>query len=103
MTVYLIHGIVFWSLGAWVCVNLSVLDGMPYWANLIVTAVVCYIFIALLSILITPLIEFTTKATMKNIWRWASDEPVPWTPTTGKFTKSLILGRLSSPEQTKEA
>ncbi|KAA8574809.1 hypothetical protein EYC84_004056 [Monilinia fructicola] len=39
-SMYLFHGMIFWSLGAWVCITVN--NVLPYWAVLIVTAVVCY-------------------------------------------------------------
>ena len=102
LTVYLIHGFIFWSLGAWVCVTLSTTAGIPYWANLIVTLIVCYIGIALASLVLTPLMDFTTRATIKNVWRWASEEPIPWIPTTGKFSKALVQDRSNYVAPAKE-
>ena len=103
MTIYLVHGFVFWSLGSWVCITISVSDAVPYWANLLITALICYIVIAVVTVILTPLIEFTMRSTMKNVWRWSSEEPVPKVPTTGKFSKALILDRSNLVEPTKEA
>lgn len=103
MTIYLIHGFVFWSLGAWLCLTLSVADVVPYWANLLITLLSCYVVITLASVILTPLVEFITRSTIKNVWRWASEEPVPKIPTTGKFSKALILNRSSSIAIVKEA
>lgn len=66
VTVYLIHGFIFWSIGAWVCVT-SGTAGVPYWANLIVVW--------------TPLIERTAQAVCRNVWCWASEGPVKPRPT----------------------
>ncbi|WPH01948.1 Hypothetical protein R9X50_00480200 [Acrodontium crateriforme] len=92
MTIYLIHGFVFWSIGAWLAVKLSS-NGLPYEAVLLVVALVCYILIILGAWLISPLIEFTTQSAMKNIWRWAVDEPVPHRLTVAPFSKALVLDR----------
>ncbi|CAK1358556.1 unnamed protein product [Cercospora beticola] len=92
MTLYLLHGFIFWSLGAYVAVSMSDL-GLPYWAILLITAAVCYACLLLVTIVITPLIEFATKGATKNIWRWATEEPVPHRKTTAPFNKELIMGR----------
>lgn len=91
------HGFIFWSIGAYVAVSLSSL-GLPYWAILLVTAVVCYSIIMILTVLITPMIEFATKGSTKNIWRWATEEPVPHRPTTAPFNKQLVVGRMKEEE-----
>ena len=88
------HGFIFWSLGAYVAVALSGLS-IPYWAILIVVAVSCYGVILIFTVIMTPLIEFATKGATKNIWRWATEEPVPHRQTTAPFSKQLVLGRQS--------
>ncbi|KAK3046135.1 hypothetical protein LTR09_012361 [Extremus antarcticus] len=103
MTVYLVHGFIFWSLGSWLCIILSMTEVVPYWANLLITLLCCYGVIAIVAVLLTPLVEFTTRSCIKNIWRWASEEPVPKIPTTGKFGKALILDRSSTVEPAREA
>lgn len=95
------HGFIFWSIGSYVAVSMSNL-GLPYWGNLLVTAAVCYAFILILIVLVTPLIEFATKGATKNIWRWATEEPVPHRNTTAPFTKELIMGRVVDEEKKKK-
>lgn len=79
-------------MGAYVAVSLSDL-GMPYWGIIIITALVCYVLLLLVTVIVTPLIEFATKGATKNIWRWATEEPVPHRPTTAPFSTELIMGR----------
>ncbi|CAK3870799.1 hypothetical protein DOTSEDRAFT_56085 [Lecanosticta acicola] len=92
MTIYLIHGFIFWSLGSYTAVALSSTD-LPYWAILIIIALVCYTVIFLVTVLTTPMIEFATKGATKNIWRWATEAPVPHRNTTAPFTKAIVLDR----------
>ncbi|KAJ9646315.1 hypothetical protein H2199_002364 [Coniosporium tulheliwenetii] len=92
MTVYLIHGFIFWSLGAWLCVTLAE-AGLPYWANMLVVWTCCYATIAIAATLITPMTEPTAMAFCRNIWRWASEQPVPKRPTLAPFPKDLFLNR----------
>ncbi|KAF2717264.1 glycoside hydrolase family 16 protein [Polychaeton citri CBS 116435] len=101
MTIYLTHGFIFWSWGAWVCVTLHS-AGIPYWANLIITALTSYTVIAMVAKILTPWIEFITRATLRNVWRWASEAPIPKRQTTAPFNKELILNRQAEPEQKGE-
>lgn len=93
----MLHGFVFWSLGSYVAVALSDLS-LPYWAVLLIVALVCYAVIFILTVIITPLIEFATKGATKNIWRWATETPVPHRNTTAPFTKALVLDREEEPK-----
>lgn len=96
------HGFIFWSIGAYVAVSLSSLS-LPYWAILLVTGVVCYSMIMILTVMITPMIEFATKGSTKNIWRWATEEPVPHRATTAPFNKQLVLGRMAEDDGQRRA
>lgn len=100
MTIYLLHGLIFWTFGAWLCLTLSV-HNVPYWANMLVTVVLCYSLLAIVCYVVTPLTDKTAKNACKNLWRWAQEEPVPKRPTLGSYPKNLILNRatMASPEQ----
>lgn len=102
MTIYLLHGFVFWSFGSWVAVTL-VVAGLPYWAVLLLTALLCYTIILAAAFIISPMIEFATQSAMKNIWRWATEEPIPHRPTTAPFPKALIIDRGNQQEEQHEA
>ncbi|KAF7508180.1 hypothetical protein GJ744_009477 [Endocarpon pusillum] len=92
MTIYLVHGFIFWSLGAWLCVTLGVM-GLPYWANVLVVVVVCYTVLLLVSVLITLVTEKTAQAVCRNTWRWASEEPVSKLTTLFPYPKDRFLNR----------
>lgn len=100
MTIYLSHGFVFWSLGAWLATTLATTN-TPYWAILLAVGLVCYTVIFCFALVVTPMIEFVTQATMRNVWRWATEEPVPARQTTAPFAKALILDRGSLKDETK--
>jgi hypothetical protein len=102
MTVYLMHGFVFWTLGSWLAVTLAKIN-TPYWALLIAVALVCYTVIFFAATVVTPLIETTTQAAMKNIWRWATEDPVPHRQTTAPFGKALVLDAVGSDEEQNRA
>lgn len=95
-TVYLIHGFIFWSFGSWFCISLSDL-GLPYWAIMLLVWTCCYSLIAIAAILLTPLTEGTALAVSRNVWRWATEEPVPKRPTLSPFRKDLFLDRAAAP------
>jgi peptidoglycan/LPS O-acetylase OafA/YrhL len=78
-TIYLTHGFVMWTWGAWVSIACNG-AGMPYWANLIVTLVTTYVMIFALAWVLTPLLE--TK-----------EEPRAKRPTTAPFSKDIVLNR----------
>ena len=98
MTIYLIHGLIFWTFGAWLCITLSE-AGLPYWANMLVTVVLCYTLLAIVVKIVTPLTDKTAKNACKNLWRWAQEEPVPKRPTLGSYGKDLILNRAGASEK----
>ncbi|KAF2862309.1 glycoside hydrolase family 16 protein [Piedraia hortae CBS 480.64] len=98
MTIYLLHGFVQWTWGAWVAVELHMAH-VPYWANLIITFLTSYFWLFLLAYILTPLLEFPTQALMRNIDRWSKHEPVPKRRTTAPFGKAIVLNRNNNEEK----
>ncbi|TIA54179.1 hypothetical protein D6C79_01116 [Aureobasidium pullulans] len=92
-TIYLVHGFVFWSFGAWLCVILASLEILPYWSICLILFVCCYTIIGLAAMMITPFSEGAAIALCRNLWRWASEEPVPHRSTLAPFRKDLFLNR----------
>ncbi|KAG9796957.1 hypothetical protein KCU75_g962, partial [Aureobasidium melanogenum] len=92
-TIYLIHGFVFWSFGAWLCVTLASTEVLPYWAICLILFVCCYTIIGIAAVCITPFSEGAAMALCRNCWRWASEEPVPHRKTLQPFRKDLFLNR----------
>ena len=101
-TIYLTHGFVMWTWGAWVSLACNS-AGMPYWANLLVTLVTTYTLILLLALILTPLLDYPTQALMRNIDWWTKEEPIPKRPTTTPFSKDLVLNRKGKESATGEA
>lgn len=91
-TIYLFHGFVFWSLGAWLCVTLSV-HGFPYWLNLLLVALVCYTTLALCVPLLTLMVESVARTLTTDLWILAREEPPPRRATLYPFRPDLFLGR----------
>ena len=94
-TIYLFHGFIFWSAGAWICVGLAS-HGIPYWANMIVTAAGSYACLFASLPLITPVVEALGKTATASIWQAASEQPPPKLPTLHPFPKNLFTCRGSS-------
>lgn len=92
MMIYLVHGFVFWTWGAWVTVIIHK-AGAPYWVSMIVNLITSYtVLFALVSVL-TPLLETPTQAVMRALDRWMMDEPVKKVPTTMPFSKDMVLNQ----------
>jgi hypothetical protein len=102
-TIYLVHGFVFWSFGAWLCVTLASMEILPYWAICLILFVCCYAVIGVAAFCITPFSEGTALALCRNCWRWASEEPVPHRKTLEPFRKDLFLSRNGEGNKDEEA
>lgn len=91
-TIYLIHGLVFWSIGPLVCVFFAG-QLVPYWANILCTAIICYATLFAILPIVTPVMEFLGKEITKGIWVGASEEPAGWKPSSHPFSKEELMGR----------
>lgn len=100
--IYLTHGFVMWTWGAWVAIACND-AGLPYWANLLITLVTTYAMIFLLAWILAPLLEFPTQAVMRRIDRWTKEDPKPKRATTAPFSKDLVLNRNSAGSAAGEA
>lgn len=97
-TIYLFHGFIFWSLGSFICVHLSV-AGLPYWLNILLVALCCYTALALSLPLLTPVVEGLGKSITGDIWKDAREDPVPRQPTLYPFRRDLFLARYQTPHE----
>lgn len=95
-TIYLIHGLIFWSLGSAVCVYFAGV-GLAYWLNLLLTATICYVTLFASLPIVTPVIEMLGKEITKGIWVGASEEPARWRPSSYPFSveeiRAMVLRR----------
>ncbi|KAF2845162.1 glycoside hydrolase family 16 protein [Plenodomus tracheiphilus IPT5] len=89
LTLYLIHGLVFWSLGAFICVQLAA-HGMPYWANVIIVAFICCIVLFGSLPILTPMIETLGKSVTTKLWKQASEKPAKLLTTLYPFSPGII-------------
>jgi len=88
-TMYLIHGLVQWSIGSLVCVYFAGI-GMAYWLNILLTALITYACLFACLPIVTPVMEMLGKEMTKSIWIAASEEPPAWKPTTWPFEKEEV-------------
>ncbi|KAJ4360222.1 uncharacterized protein N0V89_000782 [Didymosphaeria variabile] len=91
LTLYLIHGLVFWSLGAAICVHLAA-HNVPYWANMLVVAICTYSVIFGCLPLLTPILEGLGKSITQKIWQDASSKPPPRRKTLYPFSPEMFQG-----------
>ncbi|APA08881.1 hypothetical protein sscle_04g036510 [Sclerotinia sclerotiorum 1980 UF-70] len=90
-TIYLVHGLVWWSLGSVVCVHLAAYTSLPYWSVVLITAIICYGTLFASLPILTPVVETLGKNVTGNIWRMAHDEPAPRRKTLFPFPDRLFL------------
>ncbi|KAF7960624.1 hypothetical protein EAE96_000300 [Botrytis aclada] len=87
-SMYLFHGMIFWSLGAWICLTLN--NILPYWAVLIVTAVVCYTVLFLSLPMLSLIAGLFGKGLAGDIKRDSREEPLKGRPTLTPFGRDWL-------------
>ncbi|KAM0132750.1 hypothetical protein ACHAO1_006639 [Botrytis cinerea] len=87
-SMYLFHGMIFWSLGSWVCLTLN--NILPYWAVLIVTAVVCYTVLFLSLPMLSLIAGLFGKGLAGDIKRDSREEPMKGRPTLTPFGRDWL-------------
>ena len=87
-SMYLFHGMIFWSLGSWVCLTLN--NILPYWAVLIVTAVVCYTVLFLSLPMLSLIAGLFGKGLAGDIKRDSREEPLKGRPTLTPFGRDWL-------------
>lgn len=95
-TIYLIHGLVFWSIGSLACVYFASI-GLEYWVNILLVAIISFSSLFLILPVVTPVMEMLGKEMTRNIWLAASEEPVEWKPTTWPLEKEEIEAHMETP------
>ena len=91
-TIYLFHGLIFWSLGAMICVFLS-MHGFTYWVNLLVTALCCYAALGVSLPIMTPIVEVLGKKVAVAIWDNAYNVPPLRRATLFPYEEDLFTSR----------
>ncbi|KAM3078191.1 hypothetical protein ACMFMG_002513 [Clarireedia jacksonii] len=88
-SLYLFHGMVFWSLGSYVCFMLNEIS-LPYWANVVITAVVCYVVLFLCLPVLSLVAGLVGKDLAGEIKRDSVEDPVGRWGTLEPFGKDWL-------------
>ncbi|KAK0552264.1 hypothetical protein OC846_002961 [Tilletia horrida] len=67
-SLYLCHGVAFWSWGAWLCLQLLNV-GVPYWATILVVFITSYIILFIMCECFTRTFDVWGIGVSKSIWR----------------------------------
>jgi hypothetical protein len=92
-TIYLIHGLVWWSVGSLACVYFASI-GLEYWVNILLVALISFSTLFAILPVITPVIDMLGKELTRNVWLSASEEPVAWKPTSWPLGRERVEAQL---------
>lgn len=91
-TIYLLHGLVFWSWGSWLMVFLAK-RGFTYGINVAIVGVTSYAVLFLSLPIVTPVIEALGKDITALVWMTAQEKSPPRRRTLFPFPDNLFQGR----------
>lgn len=91
-TLYLLHGLVFWSWGSWLMVFLADRN-FDYGVNVAVVGVTSYAILFLASPIVTPILEALGKDMTALVWMTAQEKSPPRRRTLFPFPEDLFTGR----------
>lgn len=91
-TIYLLHGLVFWSWGSWLMVFLAE-RGFVYGVNVAIVGVTSYAILFLCMPIVTPVIEALGKDVTALVWMTAQEQSPPRRRTLFPFPDDLFKGR----------
>ncbi|KAF1945378.1 hypothetical protein EJ02DRAFT_396698 [Clathrospora elynae] len=91
-TIYLLHGLVFWTWGSWLMVFLAG-RGFTYGINVIIVGVTSYGLLLLSLPIVTPLIEALGKDVTALVWMTAQEKSPPRRRTLFPFPEDIFTGR----------
>jgi hypothetical protein len=91
-TIYLLHGLVFWTYGAWLMVFLAD-RGFTYGVNVAIVGVTSYAVLFASLPIITPIIEALGKDVTALVWMTAQNKSPPRRRTLFPFPEDLFTGR----------
>lgn len=96
-TIYLLHGLVFWTWGSWLLVFLAE-RGFTYGISVAVVGVTSYAVLFLSLPIVTPIIEALGKDITALIWMTAQEKSPPRHRTLFPFPGDLFQGREANGE-----
>ncbi|KAH7356166.1 hypothetical protein BKA66DRAFT_474071 [Pyrenochaeta sp. MPI-SDFR-AT-0127] len=91
-TLYLLHGLVFWSWGSWLMVFLAERD-FSYGVNIAIVGVTSYAVLFLALPIVTPILEALGKDVTALVWMTAQEKSPPRRRTLFPFPEDLFTGR----------
>jgi hypothetical protein len=91
-TIYLLHGLVFWSWGSWLMVFLAE-RGFAYGVNVAIVGVTSYSVLFLSLPIVTPVIEALGKDITALVWMTAQEKSPPRRRTLFPFPEDLFQSR----------
>ncbi|KAF2732266.1 hypothetical protein EJ04DRAFT_514014 [Polyplosphaeria fusca] len=91
-TIYLIHGIVFWSWGSWLMIFLAA-RGVGYSVNVVVVGLSSYAVLFALLPIVTPIIEALGKDITALVWMSATEKSPPRRRTLFPFPDDIFAKR----------
>jgi hypothetical protein len=91
-TIYLMHGIVFWSWGSWLMVFLAKRD-FSYGVNVVVVGVSSYVLLFMTLPVITPVVEALGKDITALVWMTAQEKSPPRRRTLFPFSGDFLTAR----------
>lgn len=91
-TIYLLHGLVFWSWGSWLMVFLAE-RGFTYGVNIAIVGVTSYVVLFLSLPIVTPVIEALGKDITALVWMTAREKSPPRRRTLFPFPGNLFQSR----------
>ncbi|CAO2649147.1 Nn.00g100960.m01.CDS01 [Neocucurbitaria sp. VM-36] len=94
-TIYLLHGLVFWSWGSWLLVFLADRD-FSYGYNIAIVGVTSYAVLFLSLPILTPVLEALGKDVTALVWMTAQEESPPRRGTLFPFPRDLFTGRAAN-------
>ncbi|KAF2456995.1 hypothetical protein BDY21DRAFT_287004 [Lineolata rhizophorae] len=107
-TIYLVHGLVFWSWGAWLITFLAA-HGAPYWANSLAVGLSSYFLLGCSLPIVTPIIELLGVEITKQVWHFAHNKPEPRRKTIFPYRDDTFIQyedgayRRNTPEESVES
>lgn len=91
-TIYLLHGLVFWTWGSWLLVFLAE-RGIGFGVNVAVVGVTSYVLLFMSLPIVTPVLEALGKDMTAMVWMTAKEKSPPKRPTLFPFPGELLVGR----------
>ncbi|KAF2178606.1 glycoside hydrolase family 16 protein [Zopfia rhizophila CBS 207.26] len=99
-TIYLLHGLVFWSWGSWLMIFLAEHD-FSYGVNVTIVGVTSYTILFLTLPIVTPVIEALGKDITTLVWTTAIEKSPPRQRTLFPFPDDLFTRREENTKKLK--